>query len=209
MTENSCDTKRPLSRHPLTVVVVAFALSGVLGTIFSSWIKKSYEETQHFRMESESRKSAVQNFSRFVYKRRARAEMLASSFRRRAPLEEIKERKKLYDEEYVQWNANHQSNLFLIREVLAEDKYSYFEHVVEFLLVGKIFSPLDKCLTDAYDAILLEEDAVAILDRCSARDLIQLSLDCGYVITDELFKLSGGYATQPEAALEISDRCPD
>jgi hypothetical protein len=133
--------KTELTRHPLTVVLVAFVLSGVLGTLFSNWISGRQSEIEQLRLAAESRKAAVQNLSRYVYERRARAEMLASSFRRGASKDEIRERKKSYDETYVKWNSNHQANLFLVRDVLQEDQYSYFEQVVEFLLVGQIFAP--------------------------------------------------------------------
>jgi hypothetical protein len=201
--------KTELTRHPLTVVLVAFVLSGVLGTLFSNWISGRQSEIEQLRLAAESRKAAVQNLSRYVYERRARAEMLASSFRRGASKDEIRERKKSYDETYVKWNSNHQANLFLVRDVLQEDQYSYFEQVVEFLLVGQIFAPLDRCLTLAYDAALRDDDPNAILNSCEVGKLLQQALDCGYAITDELYKLSGGSTNQTAAAREISSRCPD
>ena len=207
MSENG--KKAALSRHPLTVVIVAFVLSGLLGTLFSAWLSNRQAETERLRLEAEARKAAVQAFSRHVYERRARAEMLASSFRRGAPIEEVRERKQLYDEAYVQWNANHQANLFLVREVLQEEQYSFFESSVEFVLVGKIFAPLDGCLTRAYDARLNQEDPNAILDQCEGRRLLQEALDCGYAITDELYRLSGGATTRADAADEIAARCPN
>ena len=89
--------KRALSRHPLMIVVITFTLSGLLGAAFSQWLSKQAEETERLRVEAEARKVAVQSFSRYIYERRARAEMLASSFRRKAPIDEVKERKRLYD----------------------------------------------------------------------------------------------------------------
>lgn len=198
-----------LLRHPLFIVVVTFALSGLLGTAFSQWLSKQAKEAERIRIEMEARRTAVQSFSRYVYERRARAEMLASSFRRQAPLDEVEERKRLYDDVYVRWNSNHQANLFLIRDVLQSEQYSLLESAVEFVLVGKIFRPLDTCLTKAYDARLNDEDPKAILDECQARRLLQEALDCGYAITDELYKLSGGGTVQSQAAAEISSRCPD
>jgi hypothetical protein len=85
--------KTELTRHPLIVVLVAFVLSGVLGTLFSNWISGRQSEIEQLRLAAESRKAAVQNLSRYVYERRARADMLASSFRRGASKDEIRERK--------------------------------------------------------------------------------------------------------------------
>ena len=164
MSSDEEQRRRSLLRHPLVIVVVSFALSGLLGTAFSQWLSKQAEETARIRTEADARKVAVQNFSRYVYERRARAEMLASSFRRKAPIDEVKERKRLYDDVYVRWNSNHQANLFLIRDVLRSEQYSLLESAVEFTLVGKIFGPLDACLTRAYDSRMSGGDPEAILD---------------------------------------------
>jgi F0F1-type ATP synthase membrane subunit b/b' len=86
---------------PLVVVFVAFVLSGVLGTLFSNWISDRQSDIEKLRLAAESRRAAVQNLSRYMYERRARAEMLASSLRRNASKDEMKERKRLYDEAYV------------------------------------------------------------------------------------------------------------
>jgi hypothetical protein len=199
---------RDLLRHPLVIVIVTFALSGLLGAVFSQWLSARVAEAQRNRLETEARKVAIQNFSRDVYGRRARAEMLASSFRREAPLYEIKERKRDYDEAYVEWNTNNQANLLLIRDVLMTDQYTFFESVVEFTLVGKIFRPLDECLTQAFDIRMSEGDPQPALDRCDSKRLLQEALDCGYAISDELYKLSGGVTQREQAAEEISSQCP-
>lgn len=140
---------------------------------------------------SEARQSAVRDFSTFIYERRARAELLASALLRGAPQAEVTERKQLYDQTYVRWNTNHQANLLLIRQVLGEQGYSEFENLVEFRLVIKVFKPLDDCLTSAYDRRLRGGDPNPILRGCRATVLIQQALDCGYALTDELFRISG------------------
>lgn len=209
MPEGQSGSRKDFLRHPMAIVLVSFLLSGLIGAGFSNWLSGQTKEAERARIQAESRKAAVQNLSRYVYERRARAEMLASAFRRHAPVDEIKDRKKLYDDAYVKWNSNHQANLFLIRDVLQDDDYSYVESVVEFRLVGKIFGPLDGCLTKAYDSALSSGDPVGILNDCDARRLLQEALDCGYAVTNELYKLSGGVTIRSEAATEIDRRCPD
>jgi hypothetical protein len=212
--------KAEFLRHPLTLLVLGFVLSGILGTIFSQWLSRQQKqieeeasirqkELEKARLDEEARKIAIQNLSRFIYERRARAEMLASSIRRNADIDETRERKKLYDEAYVKWNANHQANLFLVRDVIREEEYSFFESIIEFTLVGKIFSPLDGCLTASYDTKLRGEDAVVAMTACKARVHIQQALDCGYAITNELYKISTSATDQARAANEISRRCPE
>jgi len=143
-----------------------------------------------------SRQQAVQSFSKYIYERRARAELLSSSLRRHAksPLaesyNELILRKKLYDEAYYNWNANSQANLFLIRQILQDDRYTIIEDIVEKDLILNILRPLDACLTDAYDNAIRNGDPVVILDNCNSKVLLANALDCGYAITDELYKLT-------------------
>ena len=155
----------------------------VLGFVVNQSIRSRddvLKQAETNRLRSEQRQTAVQNLSRFIYERRARAEMLASALRRNVSLEEIIERKKLYDDVYVRWNANHQANLLLVRQLLEEKQYSEFEALLEFHLVRNIFAPLDQCLTSAYDRRLGGALGGATLEQCSARELIQRALDCGY-----------------------------
>ena len=122
-----------------------------------------------------TRQAAVGSLSRYIYERRVRAEMLLSGLRRHAKSpsdesrKEVMERKRLYDDAYVSWNANHQANLLLIRQVLGSSTYSEFEGLLEFRLVSQVFSPLDKCLTEAYDLAIRKQDPRSLLE--SARPL--------------------------------------
>jgi hypothetical protein len=172
------------------------------------------KELDDAKRAAETRQTAVTNFSRFIYERRVRSELLLSALQRNAmdPVDESRkellERKRLYDEAYVAWNANHQANLLLVRQVLGTATYSNFEAMVEFRLVSKTFAPLDSCLTQGYDLAIRRQDPRPRLKDCKAAELIQRALDCGYPITDELFKLSsvGSNAVRSESIVE--SRCP-
>lgn len=160
------------------------------------------------------RQTAVGGLSRYIYERRVRSEMLLSGLKRHAnapsdnSAKEIVERKRMYDDAYVGWNTNHQANLLLIRQVLGSSTYSEFEGLVEFNLVTLVFSPLDKCLTEAYDVASRNQDPRPLLKACKAVDLVQRSLDCGYAITDELFRLSSPSGSPKESTSIVESRCP-
>ena len=204
MTENVSS----ISRHPLVIVLVSFFSTGILGTFIGQAVTSRDKEIEKRRLQTEIRRSVVQEFSRQVYKRRVRAEMLASSFKRSAQLDEVKDRKKMYDEAYVKWNSNHQANLFLIRNMLASKEYTEIESIVEFTLVTKIFSPLDMCLTKAYDAaIAAASSPVKVVLECDTKALLLQSLNCGYAITDQLYRLAGEETTSDQAVSEIRERC--
>ena len=83
-----------------------------------------------------------------------------------------------------------------------------FEGMVEFRLVKNTFTPIDNCLTKAYDASIRGQDARPILKECKSGELIQRSLDCGYAITDELFKLSGGHGSVDGSESILDQMCP-
>ncbi len=194
---------KELSRHPLTVVVFGFLLTGVAGTLFSNYYNDKQIERDRFFKITAARRLAIQDFARLIYHRRTRAAMLASSFLRLAPLEEVKERKRLYDDAFVDWDSRIQANLFLIRSVMESEGYSNFEYHVEFRLVP-IFREIDKCLTQAYDQRLINESPQETLKSCQIRTILQHSLDCSYAITDQLFRIAA--PIEPLSSDEIERR---
>jgi hypothetical protein len=115
--------------------------------------------------------------------------MVVSSMRRNAPPGEIQFRKRAYDEAYVDWNKNILLNLFVIREVGGDLKFTVLEKSFEDDLVATM-ADIDRCLTKAYDRKIAGEDVVSILDGCRMAQMHQFVLDCGATFTDELYKLT-------------------
>ena len=123
-------------------------------------------------------------------------------------MRELTERKTLYDETYHYWNMNHQANLLLVRKILDSSSYSEFEAIVDQRLVLQIFKPLDACLTNAYDAAIRDRDPEPILKQCDAKELIQRALDCGYAISDGLFRISVNADRRGSVNFSVDFRCP-
>lgn len=194
---------------PIVLALIGYLINNAFRSADSA-----QKELEELRQLYQTRQTAVGNFSRFIYERRVRSELLLSALRRHAnaPTDESKkeliERKRLYDDAYVNWNTNHQANLLLVRQILGSTNYSSFEGMVEFRLVAKTFTPIDGCLTRAYDLAIRGKDSRPTLSECRATELIQRALDCGYAITDELFKLSGPSGKAQEAASIVDARCP-
>ncbi len=193
--------KRVLS-HPLTAVVVGFLLSGVVGLvlnwafnenakererIYSAQVADAERKLTESRVFYESSLGAIQDFSRAVYARHTRAMMLVSALKRGVSSEEIKERKRLYDDAFVNWGINQQANLLAIRRLTKSAGFSSFEADVEFKLVP-VLRTLDSCLTRAYDENVRGGNSVVILDECRAGDLLQQALDQGYAVTSGLYE---------------------
>lgn len=212
MTEKNRDHWNSLE---VTKLIVSF-LTPLLIFGIGYKINNTIVESEKQKTLIESRQHAVQAFSKYIYERRSRAEMLSSALRRHAAApkresyDEILQRKKLYDEAFFNWNANHQANLLLVRQVLGEQEYTSFENIVETRLVLNIMKPLDDCLTRAYGATIRNGDPLIILQQCKSSDLMQMALDCGYAITDELYKLAAVAGTNDKvmAASIVDQRCP-
>ncbi len=200
-----------------TWLEVTKVVLGLLTPIAVLYLTFSAQGVVRDRESTQLRQERVQSLAEDVYSRRVRAELLASALRRHfaepadESLAEVVERKRAYDEAYAAWNRASQSNLLSIRQLLAADAYSNLESVVESRLVRQGFAPLDTCLTHAYDQAIRGRNAAALLERCDVRRLLQFTLDCGYAITDELYRATElDAAKRAEAAFssgQIARRC--
>ena len=70
---------------------------------------------------------SVKTVADLIFERGFRANMIVSSIKRNADVEEIKERKKDYDTVFVRYNSTIQSNLFRVREMFRTTEYTNFD----------------------------------------------------------------------------------
>lgn len=200
-----------VASHPITLMVVGFVLTGVVGTIFSTYLSDAYNKAAEERAEKQAavdearrkkdeRQRIVRQISKVIYARRTRAIMLASAIRRDKRASVLR-RKIDYDEAYFAWNRDIQSNLLEIRSLSRSETYSEFEAIFE-QGVTNVFRRIDRCLTNAYDSYTDlgrgADDAQAVLESCDIRGLFQHSLDCVYGYTDALY-------TFTSTAIEVED----
>lgn len=172
-----------LTRKQLIVFALLSAmLNGVITASVGAWLGQTYAKYQ-------SRRQSIENFVHLVYERRTRAGMVASALKRGADLDEVRFRKRAYDEAYVAWNKNIMQDMFAIREITGDHMQSKLEKDLEDGLVAAM-SEVDRCLTKAYDVRLSNADPKPLLDQCRLNDLHQFVLDCGATFTNELYKLS-------------------
>jgi hypothetical protein len=172
-----------LTRRQLIAFALASAsINGVITATVGAWLAQTYAAHQ-------SRRQSIENIAHLVYERRTRAGMVASAIRRNADIDEVRHRKRAYDEAYVDWNKNVMLNLFAIREVAGELKISKLEPFFEDGLVAAM-ADVDRCLTQGYDRRLADGDAIAVLDTCRMSELHKFVLDCGATFINELYKLT-------------------
>jgi hypothetical protein len=167
----------------LAFTVVSAVLNGLVTASVGAWLAHGYSTAQ-------SRRTAINGLSTLLYDRRTKAGLVVSSLRRNAEMDEIRHRKRGYDEAYVDWNKNLRQNLFAIREVMGESAFTSLEQDFEKYLVDPL-AKMDGCVTRAYDLKIGGQDALKELETCRMADLYQLTLDCGASFTNELYKLTG------------------
>jgi hypothetical protein len=172
-----------LGRHNLIAFALLTAiLNGIVTASVGAWLGQAY--TNHL-----SRREAVQGLADLVYERRARAGLVVSSLRRTAELEELRHRKRAYDDVFVEWNKRIQNNLLQIRDLIGSRDAAGLENVLQTGLVPAL-TEMDACLTKGYDVRIAGQDPVPVIEGCRFQMLHQFALDCAKGITDELYRLT-------------------
>lgn len=172
-------TRQQISALVLSAILSA-AINGVIIASLGRWLTFRYTTYT-------SELAAVQELTELVYGRRNRGGMLAASLRRNADLDEVKYRKRAYDETYNEFNTKVMKNLMVMRRIAGGTRQSGFEkHFQDDLTAA--FAKIDSCLTKAYDIRLLGQAPQPVLEQCRMPDLYQFVLDCGATITNELQK---------------------
>ena len=172
-----------LTRQQLIAFALASAvLNGVITASVGAWLGQTYAKYQ-------ARKQSIESLVHLVYERRTRAGMVTSALKRGADIDEIRYRKRAYDEAYVDWNKNVMQNIFAIREVTGEHLISGLEKYYEDGLVSAM-ADVDRCLTKAYDVRLANGDPKLEFEKCRMAETHQFVLDCGATFTNELYKLT-------------------
>jgi len=130
-------------RQIIAFAILSAIVNGLVTASVGAWLAQTYASYQ--------RKSvAVQGLADLVYERRTRAGMVMWAIKRNAEIEELRYRKRAYDEAFVNWNKRVQYNIFMIRDISGQGGVTRLETQFQELLVPAL-SDIDACLTKAYD----------------------------------------------------------
>ena len=172
-----------LSRYNLVIfALLTAALNGIVTASIGAWLAQTYASHQ-------SRRHAVQTLADIIYERQTRARLVLSSVRRGADVEEVRARKRAYDDAFVEWNKKVQGGVLAVREAMNASDTTVFETLVQTLLVPAM-AEMDGCTTRVYDLRIAGKELTTELDNCQRQDLNHYILDCGGAITDELFRFT-------------------
>ncbi|MEM9011573.1 MAG: hypothetical protein AAGE18_10125 [Pseudomonadota bacterium] len=145
-----------LTRHPLTVAFVAFALTTLLGGWYDGILKNRAERAARLerdiaRIQAEEQEAAAKlsAFITLVNERSIRSDLLRSAIVRGAA-EEARERKRAYDDVYLRWNVAYPLQIRVLRGLLGEEGQTIYERAVA-EAIAPLFAKTDACLTAAFD----------------------------------------------------------
>lgn len=196
------------SRRPTFIALLSFVLSGVIASLIGYGLALRAEADRAAEADRRLRIAAARDFAELIGERRTRAALVASALRRRADTDELRHRKRAYDEAYLRWNVRIQSAMLQVRELVDAPDYSRIETVIEERLVVRLLSPADACLTDGYDAAIAGRGGAAAWDGCEGDRLRRQTRICGVAITDAIHALSRATLSEDQAIRRIVDACP-
>jgi hypothetical protein len=212
----SFERPRSFWEHPLTILIIGFFFTGVLGTGISMIVQLQQAnrehqrrvddaKTEHKRQAVDAEKErlrqaeetrhyqsstkAVTDFSNALYLRYVRADMVIAAISRQSLPEEIAHRKELYDQALVQQEANLLSSQLLIREALKTQEYDDWE-VLYLQRLKPLLANLDGSLTDATDAYLHQykrDGELPRIDLSVARGDYANVRNCEFALVNGIF----------------------
>jgi hypothetical protein len=113
-----------LSKHPLVTLFFGFMLTWTVGTLLTGQINEARRATEvateRARIRNEASADAVANYSRTLSGQEIRAAMFFSALERGARIEEVRERKRAYDDASASWRADLQPTLLAVRQSLGQ-----------------------------------------------------------------------------------------
>jgi hypothetical protein len=205
-------------RHPLTLTLVGFFLTGLLGTYITTLLHNAEAERAGVETRRERGVAAIHEIADLINERRTRAVMISSAIKRHSPAE-AEARKAAYDDVYVRWNTKEDSILNQIQEFLTfavpggnRGYINDYAHSFRIALTsdhasgpregeqradraeGGLLSRMDDCITNAFDIYRRSkfdnpEPAKATLQACQFGDLDDRMIDCTHMLTEQLYNI--------------------
>jgi len=186
------------SKHPITMLLLGFLLTWGVGGLLTDHIKKAQldneKKLEQIKTKREASMATISKISELMYERYAAASFLASSLKRRAPLEEVKKRKEIYDDAYLRWNTQVQNTQLIIRGLTGDNSYSKVESYIQYGLTPH-YNAVDSYLTAGYDSTLSGKKWS--FHSSFLRNELKQCLDCCYSISNYLWVRANLYGDEP------------
>jgi hypothetical protein len=175
-------------RHPLFMLVAGFALTWGVGQTLSNKFKRNQLENEKKIEEIKSKRQngfvIINQISELLYARYTVSSLLESSLKRNATIEELKDRKKAYDEIYMKWNTNIQITELAVRDITSDSVFSRLDSIIQKCLSTR-YRQIDQWLTEGYDAKINHQKWEASKQPIAGSLLA--CLNCSYAISNYLW----------------------
>lgn len=184
-------------KHPATLLVLGFLLSGVIANWLTGEINSRRSQAEVAAEWERARIStaiqAVQDLARLIDERDVRGERLADALRRGAPPSVITTLRTDYETSVVAWGRNYHSNLITVRNILNSEATSPVEDLITDSYVPLVDS-LDERIMLAVEGDVSQRESDLFQD---IEELSGIATECGSSMTALLFDL-----LQPDRAVE-------
>lgn len=130
-------------RHPLTLTVVGFALTTLLGTLITQTISDRAER----QAEIAAAQEALADFTSQMHAVRLQQDYLLRTLIRGAPDRAVARAKARYDTAYLDWITNRSRNHFKIRTFFGFTNSNFAEQIIN-RTIHQDFRKMDDCLAD-------------------------------------------------------------
>ena len=205
-------------KHPLVSVVVGFILTGVLGTaITQHFLDRREQEKLHAQLALD-RKQAIQQFSKLNEERMVRAEMMLKALRSEPGHDETKDAIRAHEKAYIAWSIERPGMLLLFRDLLSSENYQLVATAIDESLVGRIFRPIRRCLSESLAHGDNRQAVSDTLEACRIDELLELSSICSLALAaavSDLARASSEWVSneqieevQKRARDSIGKQCP-
>lgn len=182
------------------LIVIAFAC-GVGGALALYGLRRHHEQVDA-RAAREIAMKARDEFVRLVYARLTASAVLNSAIERKAPRDELVQKKRDHDLAFAQWNIGMPALLLGLRRTASAPDYARFEGLVESQL-RRPFYLVTSCLTDAYDASIGVQPKRGL--ECDIEGLLQVARECSDAMTASL--PGEAEVRGQEAVVDVPRRC--
>jgi len=205
-------------RHPVVTMVLGFILTGVLGTAITQHFLDQREQEKLRAQAAVDRKQAIQQFSKLNEERNVRTEIMLRALRNDSNGDEIENAKREYEKAYVTWSVERPGMLLLFRDLLSSENYQLVETGFQENLVGKVFSPIQLCLSTALGHGDDRAEVKGTLEACRIDELVEFSRTCSQALAAAVSDLAGTHSDwisregmaelQKKARDSIGKKCP-
>ncbi|WP_230461624.1 MULTISPECIES: hypothetical protein [Burkholderia cepacia complex] len=198
-------------RHPSVLLILGFLLTGVLGTMYSSWRERQDRTAELNVKEVEAHRLATARLVQSIYLLELRSYRLYDALTHTIPAEEVRDKNREYEQAASDFGTSLFANVQLAKSVVPDDAgpagASIADPAVLLMRLQKLFIDVDQCLHGMYLTWAAQANPKPIASVCFASNQhvnkdpinrIELVRKCGTDIADALMNAEANAKFDPQ-----------